>query len=110
MELYGNGSRTRGVRALRRRWSGPPRGPGRDPTPPPGDVPSFRVSPPYPPAERLDLVETLHGHRVADPYRWLEDADDPRTQAWSAAQDGLARTHLELPNRLVALAAFQIEE
>ena len=30
--------------------------------------------PDYPDAARLDLVEELHGHRVADPYRWLEDA------------------------------------
>jgi prolyl oligopeptidase len=45
--------------------------------------------PEYPEAERLDLVEQLHGREVADPYRWLEDADDPRTQAWSAAQDEL---------------------
>ncbi|MGH3567835.1 MAG: hypothetical protein ACRDRH_17760 [Pseudonocardia sp.] len=29
----------------------------------------------YPEAERLDLVQDLHGHRVVDPYRWLEDAD-----------------------------------
>ncbi|MGY1783474.1 prolyl oligopeptidase family serine peptidase [Geodermatophilus sp. SYSU D00698] len=43
----------------------------------------------YPDAERLDLVEDLHGHRVADPYRWLEDPDDPRTQAWTAGQDAL---------------------
>jgi len=43
----------------------------------------------YPHAERLDLVEDLHGHRVADPYRWLEDVDDPRTKEWSAAQDEL---------------------
>ena len=43
----------------------------------------------YPPADRLELVEDLHGHRVADPYRWLEDAQDARTQAWSAAQDDL---------------------
>jgi prolyl oligopeptidase len=43
----------------------------------------------YPEAPRLDLVEDLHGHRVADPYRWLEDAADPRTQAWTAAQDAL---------------------
>jgi prolyl oligopeptidase len=43
----------------------------------------------YPDAERLELVETLHGHEVADPYRWLEDPDDPRTQAWSQAQDDL---------------------
>ena len=44
----------------------------------------------YPEAPRLDLVEDLHGHRVADPYRWLEDAADPRTAAWTAAQDALA--------------------
>ena len=52
----------------------------------------------YPPARRLDLVEDLHGHRVADPYRWLEDADDrahrglvarPRTSCWPSALDGL---------------------
>jgi prolyl oligopeptidase len=56
--------------------------------------------PEYPAAERLDLVEELHGHRVADPYRWLEntvDADrpdrpDPRTAAWSAAQEELFAT------------------
>ncbi|MHA6625731.1 prolyl oligopeptidase family serine peptidase [Pseudonocardia sichuanensis] len=55
---------------------------------------------PYPDALRLDLVEDLHGHRVADPYRWLEDADDPRTREWSAAQDAVTGAHLErLPGR-----------
>jgi prolyl oligopeptidase len=44
----------------------------------------------YPDAERLDLVEDLHGHTVADPYRWLEDTADPRTVAWTQAQDELA--------------------
>ena len=44
----------------------------------------------YPEAPRLDLVEDLHGHPVADPYRWLEEDADPRTQAWSQAQDILA--------------------
>ncbi|GAA3225167.1 prolyl oligopeptidase family serine peptidase [Pseudonocardia petroleophila] len=58
------------------------------------------MSTPYPAAERLDLVETLHGHRVADPYRWLEDAEDPRTREWSAAQDALTGEHLDaLPGR-----------
>jgi prolyl oligopeptidase len=51
----------------------------------------------YPPAERLPLVERLPAgaptHTVADPYRWLEDADDPRTQAWSAAQEELFGEH-----------------
>lgn len=54
----------------------------------------------YPPAERLDLVDTLHGHRVADPYRWLEDPDDPRTVEWSRAQDRLVGEHTDaLPGR-----------
>jgi prolyl oligopeptidase len=43
----------------------------------------------YPEAARLDLTETIHGRPVADPYRWLEDAGDPRTVAWLAAQDEL---------------------
>ncbi|HEX5333667.1 MAG TPA: prolyl oligopeptidase family serine peptidase, partial [Cellulomonas sp.] len=45
--------------------------------------------PAYPSARRLDLVEDLHGHRVADPYRWLEDASSPETTTWSEAQDAL---------------------
>ena len=54
----------------------------------------------YPPAPRLDVVDVLHGHPVADPYRWLEDAGSPETAAWSAAQDALARAHLDaLPGR-----------
>ena len=58
------------------------------------------AAPAYPPAERLDLVDHLHGRAVADPYRWLEDPDDPRTREWAAAQDALARAHLDaLPGR-----------
>ena len=58
------------------------------------------AAPAYPRAERLDLVDHLHGRAVADPYRWLEDPDDPRTREWSAAQDTLARAHLDaLPGR-----------
>jgi prolyl oligopeptidase len=54
----------------------------------------------YPPAPRHDIVEEIHGHLVADPYRWLEDADDPATRAWSKAQDELCRPFLEqLPGR-----------
>ncbi len=48
---------------------------------------SFRAE--YPAAQRLDLVEDLFGHRVADPYRWLEDADSPRTREWLAAEESL---------------------
>src|SRR5687767_3658431 len=57
----------------------------------------------YPDAPRLDVVETLHGHTVADPYRWLEDDDDPRTREWSAAQGALAA---EILTGLPAHTAF----
>ena len=54
----------------------------------------------YPAARRLDLVEELHGYRVADPYRWLEDADSAETQDWLAAQESLWDQYREgLPRR-----------
>ncbi|HEX2805103.1 MAG TPA: prolyl oligopeptidase family serine peptidase [Kineosporiaceae bacterium] len=55
---------------------------------------STTLRPSYPPAERLDVVDVLHGHPVPDPYRWLEDPEDPRTLAWSADQARLFREQL----------------
>jgi prolyl oligopeptidase len=55
---------------------------------------------PYQPARRLDLVEDLHGHAVADPYRWLEDDGSEEAQGWLAAQEALwAATRAALPRR-----------
>jgi prolyl oligopeptidase len=45
--------------------------------------------PAYPEARRGDDVDELHGTRVADPYRWLEDATSAETEAWSRQQDEL---------------------
>ena len=54
----------------------------------------------YPPAERAAVVDDLHGHRVPDPYRWLEDAADPRTVAWQRDEDAFCAAHLAaLPGR-----------
>jgi prolyl oligopeptidase len=54
----------------------------------------------YPPAEREIVTDDLHGHRVPDPYRWLEDPADPRTVAWQRDQDALCAAHLAaLPGR-----------
>jgi len=48
----------------------------------------------------MDLVEELHGYRVADPYRWLEDVDSAETQEWLAAQESLWGSYREdLPRR-----------
>jgi prolyl oligopeptidase len=43
----------------------------------------------YPKARRLDLVESVHGREVADPYRWLEDQSTSETQEWAQEQDEL---------------------
>ena len=49
----------------------------------------------YPPTRRSDHVDVLHGTRVPDPYRWLEDVDSPETEAWTDAQNRLARSVLD---------------
>jgi prolyl oligopeptidase len=43
----------------------------------------------YPAARQADIEDLYHGVRVADPYRWLENADDPETIAWVDAQNAL---------------------
>jgi len=43
----------------------------------------------YPEAQRLDLAEVIHGLQITDPYRWLEDPADQRTQDWCVQQDKL---------------------
>ncbi len=50
--------------------------------------------PPYPPTSGGDEVEILHGDSIPDPYRWLEQGGDPRTQAWTASQNGLTESLL----------------
>ncbi|HEY3558352.1 MAG TPA: prolyl oligopeptidase family serine peptidase [Kribbella sp.] len=52
----------------------------------------------YPDAERRPIVDRLHGRAVPDPYRWLEDATDPQTLRWQAAQDELWQA-VALPDR-----------
>jgi len=54
-----------------------------------------------PPATRtVDVVDTLHGVPVPDPYRWLEDQESPETRAWIDAQNAHTRSFLEpLPIR-----------
>ncbi len=61
---------------------------------------STRPIPP-PPVTPIDhVVDTYHGVKVADPYRWLEKADDPKVKEWSHAQNERARGYLDaLPFR-----------
>jgi prolyl oligopeptidase len=54
----------------------------------------------YPETRRDDVVEDHFGTKVADPYRWLEDADSADTADWVRRQNAVTRAHLEgLPHR-----------
>jgi prolyl oligopeptidase len=50
---------------------------------------------PYPPTRTTDTVDTLHGVRVADPYRWLEDGASPEVQSWVKAESAFTRAWLD---------------
>jgi prolyl oligopeptidase len=39
-----------------------------------------------PPTEKKPVEEILHGVKITDPYRWLEDQDAPETRKWLEAQ------------------------
>ncbi|HEU5357042.1 MAG TPA: prolyl oligopeptidase family serine peptidase [Actinocrinis sp.] len=67
---------------------------------------------PYPQAPRDEIIETIHGLTISDPYRWLEDPTSPQTKSWSATQDALfdkARSgwvgHRRLRARIAELSA-----
>lgn len=52
------------------------------------------------PTRSEQIVDTIHGRAVADPYRWLEDEREPEVVAWMNAQDDFARGELaKLPLR-----------
>ncbi len=68
----------------------------------------------YPQTKRLDLVETLHGRSVADPYRWLEDDNSKETAEWVKAQNAVTNSYLakltvreELKARLTELMNYE---
>jgi prolyl oligopeptidase len=52
---------------------------------------------------REDVVDTWHGERIADPYRWLE-GDSDRIAEWTDAQNARTRTVLDSTGARAALA------
>ena len=57
----------------------------------------------YPPTPKGDAFDTMHGERVADPYRWLEDDEAPAVVAWDLAQEALVRSTLDAFPRRAAI-------
>ncbi|NUQ20881.1 MAG: S9 family peptidase, partial [Gemmatimonadaceae bacterium] len=64
----------------------------------PSLLPAQRLE--YPPTRTDSVVDDYHGHRVPDPYRWLEDLNSPETARWVAAQNRVSSAYLAaLPGR-----------
>ena len=68
-----------------------------------------------PPTRRDDVVDLVHGVKVADPYRWLEDGDAADVREWVAAQNEHTRQALDARpdrgwwhERLVALMQLSV--
>src|SRR5687768_713207 len=53
-----------------------------------------------PRAKAVPVEETLHGQKIVDPYRWMENADSPETQEYVRQQLAYTRSLLDpLPGR-----------
>jgi prolyl oligopeptidase len=58
----------------------------------------------YPVTRTVDHVDSYHGARVPDPYRWLEDDTSAETAAWVEAQNKVTFAYLEaIPFRAALL-------
>ena len=60
-----------------------------------------QVAPSGPPkSEPRPLTEEIHGTKITDPYRWLEDGNSAETQKWVAEEMAYTRSVLDpLPGR-----------
>jgi prolyl oligopeptidase len=59
-----------------------------------------KISLTYPAAPKGGVVDDYHGVSVADPYRWLEDADSTETRQWIAGENAVTEKYLHaLPAR-----------
>ena len=68
----------------------------------------------YPSTRKAEVTEELHGTKVPDPYRWLEDDNAAETKSWVAAQNEVTESFLntvpqraEIRKRLADLWNFE---
>jgi prolyl oligopeptidase len=49
----------------------------------------------YPTTRKGGQVDTYHGVKVSDPYRWLEDDNSPETAAWVEAENKVTQSYFD---------------
>ncbi len=53
-----------------------------------------------PVTKKVDVVDNVHGTRIADAYRWMEDAESPDVRTWTDEQNAHTRKFVDaIPNR-----------
>jgi prolyl oligopeptidase len=54
----------------------------------------------YPVTAKVAQTDNYHGTQIADPYRWLEDANSAETKQWVDAQNAVTQAYLsQIPQR-----------
>src|SRR6185437_11745547 len=66
-------------------------------------LPAVRADDSPPATAKKPVTDTYHGVKVIDPYRWLENGDDPAVKKWSREQNKYARHYLDSQPDLTAL-------
>jgi prolyl oligopeptidase len=62
--------------------------------------PAYGTALTYPVTAKVNHTDNYHGTVIADPYRWLEDANSAETKAWVDAQNKVTQDYLAgIPQR-----------
>src|SRR5438874_6034134 len=64
------------------------------PSPPSQGGEEQNVKPNYPPTRTDNVVDVLHGVKIVDPYRWLEDGNSAPVKEWVLEQNKLTQSYL----------------
>ncbi len=54
----------------------------------------------YPFSKQEAVIDEYHGHRIVDPYRWLEHTESVEVQKWMKTQDQFLKEFIAKPQRL----------